>query len=249
MRLVIFVLSLCFSLLSRADTLAHTDQLTAEKMAREKARIALQQQWQQEQADLQQLLNRYVIETKALKNKLDDFQHNQNEQKDKRSALLTQQSLLENKAHEYEQLLLVGTNILQPLWLSFPPAIVRMEQVNYVLLSDPKADLNQRVTALIDLLTALDQFNRVMTFEKQRIALSGQEWQVEVLYLGLAQAYFRSADGSQVGLGYAMPQNVGQGWQWQLIPEQQKAINQAFAIYLQQQKNQILSLPVREIVQ
>ena len=245
MRVISLLLLSCLSCSVHADMLSQTDRLMGEKIALEKAKVELQQNWQTQQAQLQQLLRQYALEQQALSEKLAESKLTQAKQSDQRQKLLAEQTTLELQAQKYQALLLLAKAQLAQIWPLLPPPLVQAQQHNYQILQQQQVGLTEQITALVELLSAINQFNHLIHFEHQQIELAGKAWQVEVLYVGLAQAYFRSADGSQVGMGFADKEQ----WQWQLVDAERAQIQQAFAVYLQQQPLQLLNLPVREIGQ
>lgn len=85
----------------------------------------------------------------------------------------------------------------------------------------PGDEPREALQAMLAFLDKSEQFNR--RFTRGVEVRDGSE--VEVLYLGLAQAYYLSRKG-KAGVGRPGPE----GWRWQSKPEVRDALEEAFAI-------------------
>ncbi len=91
-----------------------------------------------------------------------------------------------------------------------------------------KVSLSSRMVNVVGFINEVNKFNGSISVSSElRQNESGAELQVKVLYVGLAQAYFSSPDGSFAGIG--LP--GGEGWEWSNQPSMAPAIQQAIEIY------------------
>ncbi|MDR8522572.1 MULTISPECIES: DUF3450 family protein [Shewanella] len=232
------------SSLQRSEQLQRTDQLMAQKLALDKASAELSFNWQKEQVSLLQLKANYQAERQLLQLKL----HSAGAQSDdavlRRQSLAKEQAKAEQTTVEYQTLLTQGVASFTQSWPLLPEPLKRSQLQEYRQLTNEKAELAQRLTALVHLLEATNSFDQTFTLDKQILKLNGQDWQAEVLYLGLAKALFRLPDGSHVGMGIPAGKTTTDTWHWQVNDDAQEEINQTFAIYLQQQKASLVTLPL-----
>lgn len=233
--------------LQRAQQLQRTDQLMAQKLANDKASAELSFSWQQEQASLQQLKASYQAEKRQLQLKLRSTGAQSDDAAVRRQALAKEQANAEKTAVDYQNLLAQGVASFKLSWPLLPEPLKRAQLQEYRQLTNDKAELAQRLTALVNVLEATRSFNQTFTLNKQLLTLNGQDWQAEVLYLGLAKALFRLPDGSLAGMGSPVTLGESDGWLWQINDQAKDEINQTFAIYLQQQKVSLVDLPLLKL--
>ncbi|MBR9727392.1 DUF3450 family protein [Shewanella intestini] len=221
-------------------SLERTDQLMAGKMATDKALASLKLSWQQEAQHLTQLTQSYQAEKTLLQSKLDSADTESDQASVKREVLGAQQAEAEQTTEQYQQLLTQGLEVLRLTWSQLPAPLQRAQLKEYRQLNNDSAELTQRLTALVNIMAAIKDFNQLFTLDKQLLNLNGQQWQADVLYIGLSVALFKLPDGSAAGVGHPSDKQ----WHWQPKPEMKSEINQAFAVYLKQQKPQLVDLPV-----
>ena len=91
-----------------------------------------------------------------------------------------------------------------------------------------KVSLSARMVNVVGFINEVNKYNgSISVVSELRRNESGSELQVKVIYVGLAQAYFSSPDGSFAGMG--IPGD--NGWEWSEQPSLAPAIQQAIAIY------------------
>lgn len=228
--------------LQLTQQLQRTDQLMAQKLANDKASAELSFSWQQEQASLLRLKASYQIEKQQLQLKLRSTGAENDDAAVRRQTLAKEQANAEETAVDYQNLLAQGLASFKLSWPLLPEPLKRAQLKEYRQLTNDKAELAQRLTALVNLLEAIRSFNQTFTLDKQLLTLNGQDWQAEVLYLGLAKALFRLPDGSLAGIG--TPATLENSWLWKINDQAKDKINLTFAIYLQQQKASLVDLPL-----
>jgi hypothetical protein len=128
---------------------------------------------------------------------------------------------------------------------SLPPPL--METIDRLYLQLPEDSENtgksvsSRMLVVVGILNEIDKFNnRIEVASELRNGPGGNEVQVQVLYLGLAQAYFVDQTGSFAGVG--IPSR--EGWQWDNRPELAPPIARAIAIYENSEPAAFVALPV-----
>ena len=93
----------------------------------------------------------------------------------------------------------------------------------------------------LSVLSTAERFNRSVTLvEEVRQVGDGKKVSVDVLYLGLARAYYAAQSGDTAGVG--MPSK--EGWKWQSQSDAAENIRQAIAVYRKDEQPQLLKLPV-----
>ncbi len=132
---------------------------------------------------------------------------------------------------------------LEPL---YPPALKSTVQpLLNRLPADPAATnvaLLPRVQALVTLLNEVDKFHLAFSVaEETRPGPDGRELAVEVLYAGLAQAWFVNKAGDFAGVGVP----TADGWQWTARNELAPLIARALRMYRNELPAEFVSLPVQ----
>jgi septal ring factor EnvC (AmiA/AmiB activator) len=103
-----------------------------------------------------------------------------------------------------------------------------------------KAVATERLQTVVSLLNEIDKFHNTLTIanEKQPNA-KGELISVDVIYVGLATAYFVDASGTVAGIG--SPGDAG--WTWQLKPEIGPLVRDSIAMYRSQKPAAFVGLP------
>lgn len=98
----------------------------------------------------------------------------------------------------------------------------------------------ERLQTVVGFLNELDKFNSTVTLaDEKRADPAGQQASVEVIYLGLGQAYFVDATGRFAGVGQPGPE----GWKWTTRPEIGPAVRDAVAMYRNAKPAAFVTLP------
>ena len=96
--------------------------------------------------------------------------------------------------------------------------------------------------SMLAVMAECGRFNRSITIvEDTRELASGKKMTVDVLYLGLAQAFYVAEQGDTAGVG--RPSQTG--WQWQAQPQLAKDIRAALAVKRKVSPPQLISLPIQ----
>lgn len=102
--------------------------------------------------------------------------------------------------------------------------------------------LSQRFMNVVGVLNDVNKFQREITVSSEvRELPDGTTAEVASLYLGVAQAYYVSADGKAAGVGSASPE----GWVWRPANDAIAAVNAALAILKSEEPAAFVQLPFR----
>ena len=98
-----------------------------------------------------------------------------------------------------------------------------------------------RLRAVLTLLSEIDKFNGTLTLaEETRPGPQGKAVAVDVLYAGLAQAWFVDKTASFAGVGVPGPA----GWNWTPRPEVAAAVARAIRVYRNELPAAFVALPL-----
>lgn len=99
----------------------------------------------------------------------------------------------------------------------------------------------ERMQNVVAMLNEADRFNSAITLSVEiRKGLDGKERQVQVIYLGLGQAYFVDQNDSIAGTG--LPDS--EGWAWSFNNDLASKIREVIDIYENQKPAEFVSVPV-----
>jgi len=199
--------------------------------------------WQAEKKQMQDLLDLYQKELKLL-----------NEELSKAGGAAGmvdhQKETWDKELKEYRD----AQNLLRETMARLLPRMRRL----FVFLPEPLLD---RVTADVDVLKAPDalekprdvlkamlsvlaesgRFNRTVTVvEETHMLPDGKKMTVEVVYFGLARAYYASKSGSTACVGVPGKN----GWVWEARPELADDIRKAISVYHKDSQPQLIKLPI-----
>lgn len=126
----------------------------------------------------------------------------------------------------------------------FPPVLAAT--VEPLMRKFPKADapsqipVSQRLQNLLTVFNEIEKFNAQFTVTPEMHGLNGAQVRVQVLYLGLAQAYYVSKSGRLAGVGRPGPD----GWIW--TPNNQIAgdVSRAIRVFQDEAVPSLVNLPV-----
>lgn len=220
--------------------LVHLDALVAERIELERATADLLMEAQQTEADNARLVQLYRHERQALSQALESQSLQQDEVSRQRTQLGQQQLQQEQRSQEYRKMLEQGRATLMRLWPRLPPPLTKSLAREGRTLGDDSQEQSKRFSAMITVLTRIEEFNDAINLNLGQLQHQGQPWQAEQLYLGVAQAYYRLPDGSAVGVGGP----TSDGWRWRSAPELKTVINQAFEVYRGQRPAEFVQLPI-----
>ncbi len=199
--------------------------------------------WQVEQKRMQELLGLYQKELKLLNEELekaggaaDLIDKDKEELEEKLTNYRAAQRVL---ADAMARLLPRGRRLIgrlpQPLQDELSADIDALNAPD--ALSQPRDVLR----SMISVLTTAERFNRSVTLaEETRTLPDGKKISVDVIYLGLARAFYAARSGNASGVG--TPQEGS--WEWQARPDLAEDVRRAIAVYRKDQQPQLLKLPI-----
>ena len=126
----------------------------------------------------------------------------------------------------------------------FPPVLG--ENVEALLRKFPKADVpsqipvSQRLQNLLSVFNEIETFNAKFTVTPEMHGLNGTQVRVQVLYLGLAQAFYVSPSGRLAGVGRPGPD----GWVWTPNNQIAREVSRAIRVFRDETAPAVVNLPV-----
>lgn len=106
---------------------------------------------------------------------------------------------------------------------------------------ETRLTVSQRFQNVVGILNEVDKFSRDITVTSElRTLADGSTVEVAVLYVGIGQAYYASANGQYAGIG--LP--TDSGWQWKPYNEAAPNITEAIAIFKNEKVASFVQLPV-----
>jgi hypothetical protein len=102
--------------------------------------------------------------------------------------------------------------------------------------------LGERFVNVLGVLNEVSKFNGDITVRSELRPLpDGSSAEVQLLYVGLGQAYYATSDGGSAGVG----RPGAEGWIWESADEHAPGIAEAIAILKNEQVPAYVPLPVR----
>lgn len=209
-------------------------------LAREK------REWAQAEELIKQRLELLKTEEKKLEKFRDEYQANVTDADKKkaemiaaRDAIAAEMKKLAGSVGELEaRIRKLMPQLPEPLQRKIQPLVEKMP-------SDPsKTDIAvpARFQFILGILQEINKANSVITVELEDRKLDdGKTAQVRTIYLGLAQAYYVTADRKRAGIGTPSPQ----GWQWKSSNELAPRLADAVDIFQNKGHAHFIPLPVR----
>lgn len=234
LRPITLLLALACTPALASDKADQLDQLTRQWLDTERQATHLQNDWLQQKPALEQRLTLLKSEQAQLQALLSENHDSRDEVEQKRNELLQQQAQLESEQSGVADVLQALSRRLDALQPMLPPPL----QTGWNKSEGAEDDALRLQLARLN---RLKEFNERVTLHSMRLPHeSGNEVLVQQLYLGLAQAWFVSADGEYRGYGRA---EQGQ-WQWHFSNEIAAAdIQHAIAIAEKQKPAADIELP------
>ena len=245
------IISLCCCLFANdaraSGDLAATRSLVKEWVAAEKALANEHLAWQEKRQLLEDLIQLKTEELAALNVSITAIAENATQADKARSELVQQRDELEKHrtiiTHFIEgiapSIVAFKTWVPEPLQAQLNPLFLKVTAHGM----GEALSLAERMQAIVAILQALNQFDQTVTVHSSlRELKSGQQVEVETVYVGLGIAYYRSLSGELAGYG----QPTHSGWSWSEQAALAPAIAAALAAAKQQvQAAEFIQLPVK----
>ena len=212
--------------------------------AREAASRSLSD-WRTEKDMVEQTVALFEKELAGLDEQLAKADTGTSQVQAERAKLEQEKAELEEASHQVKSVATGLEQRVRVLARAFPPPLLqKLEPLMKRLPEDPantRVSPVERMQNLVGILNEADKFNAAVAVESElQKRPSGEEFQVQTLYLGLGQAYFVDKTGKFAGVG--MPSLSG--WEWKEWPELAGAIQRCIAIYQNTQPPAFVGLPL-----
>lgn len=154
---------------------------------------------------------------------------------DEEKELKEWRKTLETKVDELEE-------TIRPLLPRLPAPLREKvaESVNRLQSPDPSAPLQNRARDLLLVLQATLEFHSTLTLDGDIREIDGERREIDVLYLGLTQAWYADATGRYGGFGIA----TDNGWNWVEENRLARRIRKAIEIQQRTLPPEFVELPV-----
>jgi len=224
-----------------AIEIAQIDRLTEQWLNIEKQSVQLQRDWQIQQPILEQQLSLLTAEKQQLTALLSTDNTSQQQVETKRSALLNEQTELEQQQADFSKNIVQLNKQLVFIEHFLPPPLKQAWQKEHQAL-DTEPDLSLQLQVALAKLTKLSAFEQSISVHEMPLnSPQGTEILVKQLYLGLGIAWFTSANGQYSGWGQA----TDESWQWHFDDQvDAKPIQRAIAIFEKKQQADFVTLPI-----
>lgn len=114
------------------------------------------------------------------------------------------------------------------------------EAIDRLQSNDPDRALQERIRDVLLVMQAYLNFQSVITLDADLRSMDGQQREVDVLYMGMSQAWYVDQTGKYSGVG--MP--GAKGWAWTEVPALAVAIRQAIKVQSRQATPTFVRLPL-----
>jgi len=121
-----------------------------------------------------------------------------------------------------------------PLRAKVQEAVVRLEE------SEPDRSLQHRTRDIILIMQAYQAFQNNITLDADIRLIDGEKREIEILYLGMTQAWYVDQSGNYAG--YGLPS--ADGWIWVDAPTLASTVRQAIDIQTRKAPPAFISLPI-----
>lgn len=175
---------------------------------------SLQMAWRERKESLTRRSKLFDEEKLALRKVIDSASNVTDDVNQRRLELLTEQQRLEAEQLKVDQVIAQAVPKLHQLRDRLPPPVQEEWAEKLAMLSQSDTSNSEKLERIFNLLNAAEEFNeRVAMHESSmEIVQAGTSKQVLVtqIYLGVAQGWYVSNDGSAYGYGKSTPE----GWRW-----------------------------------
>ena len=220
---------------------------------------ALNNQWREQQPLLKQQLQLLDAEATRLQALIAANAESQDDVKQQRRSIIEQQQHLEVEQTQLNVLLNRASHQLLTVFHRLPPPLKAQWQETIDQLALTSTTTSDKLTSVIGLLDQFERFNQRIALHQTTMhfddpqSTEKREYLVDQVFLGVAQGWYISRDGQQVGMGYP----ALSGWVWvaqgadsqeahneQQLAEQRQTVRQLVEMLQRKQTPALLSLPV-----
>ncbi|QQL46321.1 DUF3450 family protein [Sulfuriroseicoccus oceanibius] len=198
--------------------------------------------WEEARERMTRLLGLHAVELERLGEFLsqagasaDGYLQEKDRLSDELSGLRVDRDALARKLESLRpRMVALGQRLPQPLQEELESALEQVEALDAV---EETQGLLQSMASVV---TAAAKFDQSITVANEVHAIGGVDRQVEVMYLGLARAFFVSGDGKVAGV--AVP--AAEGWQFVERDGLGAQVRRAIEITRDEGRPELVSLPV-----
>lgn len=235
------VLVFCGTTVAQDDPTEEIPSLTLQWTTLARQRNQLESSWRDQQPVLEQQLSLLNREKQELSDFLEQNATAQDEVEEHRLELLQRQSELEQQQATLELELDAAAIQIRNLYRQLPPPMVAAWDERLPNLQADFLTTSERLQAMLEMLGELDDFDRKVSLDEEVMTLAdGQEHLVREIYLGLAQGWYVSSNGSFAGIG----RPGANGWQWQPSDEDAVTVDRIIAILERRRTAELVTVPV-----
>ena len=244
MKLITPLISLFFSIEISSQVVADPGEASKEVIRQwvetEKLLSSEKEGWKQEKEHLSELLELYAKELTLLNEELAAVPSI--EMDDKKKQDLEKQSKEADQARVLlKKFLLTLKPRVTALVKNFPEPL--QDQINESVLglntTDSSASARDLLMPMLSIVDAGNSFNAGVYRTSQKVSIGDEDWQAEVMYLGLGRSYFWV--GSKAGIGYPS----AEGWKWERKDEVLEEVKKAMAVFDKKTQPQLIKLPLK----
>lgn len=243
--IVLFSFFAASSVVAAPSKVEQTDSLIKKWLAIEQQRNALINDWHQQEPLLKQRLTLLKQEQAQLEKDLATTIDNDSEVEKKRAQLLKSQNSMESGQALLEKSLVDYFQVIAEIHPQLPPPLFKAWQKKLSSAEFTNADITKKLNTLLELLEQLNDFEQRISHAETALVLptpqGDKEIMVQQLYIGLAQAWYVSLDGSLVGRG--TPEENGWHWQADNSVDGETILN-AIAMIERRSEAKFLQLPI-----
>ena len=244
MKKLTILLSLFFVVeIHSQEAVSQTDvakELIRQWIQTEKLLSDEQETGEQEKAHSSELLGLYEKELKSLNEllaavpsvELDD---------EKKQKLEKKIQLDDEKRKQLRAFLLGQKPRILALVKKFPEPLQEQISETVEVLKSPEIDSSARelLMPMLNVIEAGNSFNAGVFLTSQKVVIGSDEWQADVMYLGLGRAYFWVGDKAGIG------SPTDEGWQWTRDDAKLEEIKKAMSVFAKTTQPQLIKLPLK----
>ena len=244
MKLIIPLISL-FSIIEissqvQADPSEASKEAIRQWVETEKLLSSEKEGWKQEKEHLSELLDLYAKELILLNEELTTVPSIEIDDEKKQDLERQSKKADQTRASLKKFLLTLKPRVIA-LVANFPEPL--QDQINESVLSlkstDSGASARDLLLPMLSIVDAGSSFNSGVYRTSQKVSVGDEDWQAEVMYLGLSRSYFWV--GSKSGIGYPS----AEGWQWERKDEIFEEVKKAMAVFDKKTQPQLITLPLK----
>ena len=201
--------------------------------------------WQVEKQQMQDLLEIYQKELALLNEELEAAGNGANLIDENKESLNRDIAQYQEAKQMLRSTMATLIPQVQALVARFPAPLTEQldPDIDFINTTEALDKPRDVIKSIIAILNTAGNFNRSITLaEETRSLANGKKLTVNVLYLGLSQAYYAASSGAVAGTG--SPSTNG-GWSWSENAAIADQVHNTIAVYEKSAQPQVVDLPVQ----